>query len=197
MNPSLTNRHALQLRQAKLSFPSVHLLVGVPDDELCRTLKAPTVMSHFERLESVRHCRWTDEVVPDAPWVITPEFIRKYEIDYVAHDEAPYAGSSGSGDIYGPIKHLGTSGLLFLPTSVPSSFFSLLWIYCFTISIGKFLPTRRTPGVSTSSLLERLVSRYRMGEFDGKLEKMGHGELSARGSQYSDSRPTRTKVHGP
>ena len=76
-------------------------------------------MSHFERLESVRHCRWTDEVVPDAPWVITPEFIRKYEIDYVAHDEAPYAGSSGSGDIYGPIKHLGTSGLLFLPTSVP------------------------------------------------------------------------------
>ena len=55
--------------------------------------------------------------------------------------------------------------------------------------IGKFLPTRRTPGISTSHLLERLVSRYRLGDFDGKLEKIGHGELSARGSQYDDSRP--------
>jgi len=108
----LTIRHALQLRQAKLSFPSVHLLVGVPSDELCRTLKAPTLLSHFERLESVRNCRWTDEVIPDAPWVITPEFIKKYEIDYVAHDEAPYAdSSSGSGDIYGPIKDLGKDPL--------------------------------------------------------------------------------------
>ena len=105
-------RHALQLRQAKLSFPSVHLLVGVPSDELCRTLKAPTLLSHFERLESVRSCRWTDEVIPDAPWVITPHFIKKYEIDYVAHDEAPYAdSSSGSGDIYGPIKDLGKDPL--------------------------------------------------------------------------------------
>lgn len=103
----LTNRHALQLRQAKLSFPSVHLLVGVPNDELCKAHKARTVLSHFERLESVRHCRWTDEVVPDAPWVITPDFIKKYQIDYVAHDEEPYADSSGSGDIYGPIKQLG------------------------------------------------------------------------------------------
>lgn len=55
--------------------------------------------------------------------------------------------------------------------------------------IGKFLPTRRTPGISTSELIERLVVRYRVGDFDGKLEKIGHGELSARGSQYDDSRP--------
>lgn len=103
---TLTNRHALQLRQAKLAFPSVHLLVGVPNDELCKTYKARTVLSYFERLESVRQCRWTDEVVPEAPWVITPEFIKKYEIDYVAHDEEPYA-HNGSGDIYGPIKELG------------------------------------------------------------------------------------------
>ena len=25
----------------------------------------------------MRHCRWVDEVVPDAPWVIDAEFIEK------------------------------------------------------------------------------------------------------------------------
>ncbi|EPS97315.1 hypothetical protein FOMPIDRAFT_92157 [Fomitopsis schrenkii] len=49
----------------------------------------------------------------------------------------------------------------------------------------RFLPTRRTPGVST--LLERIVSRYRARVFDKKLRKMGHGELAAEGSDYYDS----------
>lgn len=41
--------HALQLRQAKLSFPSVYLLVGVNSDELVKEHKSHTVMSHQER----------------------------------------------------------------------------------------------------------------------------------------------------
>jgi len=51
---------------------------------------------------------------------------------------------------------------------------------------GKFIPTRRTPGVSTSELLERIVSGYRKRDFDKKLEKMGHAELKAEGSDYDD-----------
>lgn len=54
------------------------------------------------------------------------------------------------------------------------------------MSTGKFLPTRRTPGVSTSELLERIVLKYRMRDFDSKLEKMGHAELKAAGSDYDD-----------
>lgn len=99
--------HALQLRQAKLAFPSVHLLVGVCSDELVDLHKARTVMTHAERCESVRHCRWADEVIPDAPWVIDEEFLKKWEIDYVAHDDEPYAGSDGVDDIYGFIKQQG------------------------------------------------------------------------------------------
>ena len=34
-------------------------------------------MTHAERCESVRHCRWVDEVVPEAPWIITEEFLQK------------------------------------------------------------------------------------------------------------------------
>ncbi|TCD68982.1 hypothetical protein EIP91_009204 [Steccherinum ochraceum] len=192
--------HALQLRQAKLSFPSVippstptgssapslssssaasqsetslppidtdlsntsipgvYLLVGVNSDEQCMEHKSRTVMSHAERCESVRHCRWVDEVVPDAPWVIDQEFLDKYKIDYVAHDQDPY-GSAGHDDVYA---------------------------YCKVN--GKFLPTRRTPGISTSDLLARLVSGYRHRAWDKKLEKMGLRQLMAEGSDWDESR---------
>ncbi|KAH9893961.1 hypothetical protein C8Q73DRAFT_693952 [Cubamyces lactineus] len=169
--------HALQLRQAKLAFPAppdspahvvsgVHLLVGVNSDEQCAQHKNTTIMSHAERCEAVRHCRWVDEVVPEAPWVIDAAFVEKYQIDYVAHDEDPYA-SSGHDDVYAFVK-----------------------------SQGKFLPTRRTPGVSTSDLLERIVSGYRHRLFDKKLARMGHAELMAEGSDYDDSIAGSTPASG-
>ncbi|KAF8331566.1 cholinephosphate cytidylyltransferase [Amanita rubescens] len=137
--------HALQLRQAKLSFPSI-----------VKEHKSRSVMIHQERLEAVRHCRWVDEVIPDAPWVIDNDFIQKHHIDYVAHDEEPYA-SAGQADVYYPMKEQ-----------------------------GKFLPTRRTPGISTSDLLQRIVSGYRKRDFDSKLVKMGRSELRAEGSDFDE-----------
>ncbi|KAF9260423.1 hypothetical protein L218DRAFT_907096 [Marasmius fiardii PR-910] len=150
--------HALQLRQAKLSFPNVYLLVGVCSDELVKEHKSKCIMTHPERLEAARHCRWVDQVVPEAPWILTQSFIDKYQIDYVAHDEDPYV-AEGHEDVYATVK-----------------------------AQGKFIPTRRTPGVSTSELLERIVSGYRRRDFDEKLHKMGRDELRAEGSDYDDSR---------
>ncbi len=40
--------------------------------------------------------------------------------------------------------------------------------------------------MSTSELLERIVSGYRRRDFDAKLAKMGHSELCAEGSDYDD-----------
>jgi choline-phosphate cytidylyltransferase len=40
-------------------------------------------------------CRWVDEVVEDAPWVIDLDFLAKHRIDFVAHDDLPYADASG------------------------------------------------------------------------------------------------------
>jgi choline-phosphate cytidylyltransferase len=34
-------------------------------------------------------CRWVDEVIPGAPWVINQEFLDKHKIDFVAHDSLP------------------------------------------------------------------------------------------------------------
>lgn len=59
------------------------------------------------RLEAARHCRWVDEVVPDAPWIIDQAFLDKWKIDYVAHDEDPYA-AEGHEDVYSYVKSQGT-----------------------------------------------------------------------------------------
>jgi choline-phosphate cytidylyltransferase len=85
LSSSPKNRHALQLRQAKLSFPSVHLMVGVFSDDVCHTNGAAAPQSsHTERCEVIRHCRWADELVADAPWVVTEDFVTKRKIDYIA-----------------------------------------------------------------------------------------------------------------
>jgi choline-phosphate cytidylyltransferase len=102
----LPDGHMLQLRQCKLAFPSVHLLVGVCSDELVRKYKASPVLSSVERYESVRHCKWVDEVVEDAPWQVDGEFMAKHNIDYIAHDEEPYV-SAGSDDVYAYAKSIG------------------------------------------------------------------------------------------
>ena len=79
------------------------------------------------------------------------------------------------------------------------SFLSFLHLFsCFVLTksphhlpthTGKFLPTRRTPGISTSELLERIVSGYRKREYDAKLEKIGARGLMASGSDYDDMSP--------
>ncbi|XP_052732737.1 choline-phosphate cytidylyltransferase 2 isoform X2 [Vigna angularis] len=99
--------HARSLEQAKKLFPNTYLLVGCCNDEITHKYKGKTVMTEKERYESLRHCRWVDEVIPDAPWVITKEFLDKHQIDYVAHDSLPYADASGAGkDVYEYEKRL-------------------------------------------------------------------------------------------
>eukprot|EP00262_Sarcandra_glabra_P016071 TRINITY_DN5099_c0_g1_i6.p1 TRINITY_DN5099_c0_g1~~TRINITY_DN5099_c0_g1_i6.p1 ORF type:complete len:303 (+),score=50.25 TRINITY_DN5099_c0_g1_i6:220-1128(+) len=124
--------HARSLEQAKKLFPNTYLLVGCCNDEVTHMYKGKTVMTEAERYESLRHCRWVDEVIPDAPWVLTQEFIDKHKIDYVAHDSLPYADASGAGkDVYEFVK-----------------------------AIGKFKETKRTDGVSTSDIIMRILKDY-------------------------------------
>ena len=122
--------HARQLMQAKNLLPNIYLIVGVCNDALTHSKKGRTVMNEMERYESLRHCRYIDEVIVDAPWSLTEEFIRKHKIDFIAHDDIPYA-SSDQDDIYAPWKRR-----------------------------GMFIATQRTDGISTSDLICRIVRDY-------------------------------------
>ncbi|PGH15810.1 hypothetical protein AJ79_02191 [Helicocarpus griseus UAMH5409] len=122
--------HMRQLEQAKRAFPETYLIVGVTSDHETHKRKGLTVLSGAERAETVRHCRWVDEVIPDCPWIVTPDFLEKHQIDYVAHDDLPYGAAEGD-DIYAPIK-----------------------------AQGKFLVTQRTEGVSTTGIITHIVRDY-------------------------------------
>ena len=104
--------------------------LAVCSDAETHKRKGKTVMTDLERYEAVRHCKWVDEVVTNAPWTVTQQFLDEHQIDYVAHDADPYQ-SKESGDVYAFVKEQ-----------------------------GKFLPTKRTEGISTSDLITRIVRDY-------------------------------------
>ncbi|KAJ1650756.1 choline-phosphate cytidylyltransferase [Dispira simplex] len=122
--------HAKALEQAKKAFPNVHLIVGVCNDAETHRRKGKTVLKDVERYEAIRHCRWVDEVIENAPWIVTQEFLDEHRIDYVAHDDIPYQ-SADCDDVYAFVK-----------------------------AQGRFLPTQRTEGISTSDLITRIVRDY-------------------------------------
>lgn len=121
--------------------------------------------------------RWVDEVLQDAPWVITAEFLEAHDIDYVAHDDLPYADNSGqTDDVYGPVRlqhwrvggACGVAGSLSVaearrhcsaqhatphPPTAPTQSSQVK-------RLGKFMATQRTEGVSTSDLILRILKDY-------------------------------------
>lgn len=109
---------------------NVYNFVTVCSDKLTNSKKGRTVMTEDERYEAVRHCRYVDEIVRDAPWEVDLEFLVKNKIDFIAHDDLPY-GSDNSNDIYAVWK-----------------------------AKGMFVATERTEGVSTSDIVARIVRDY-------------------------------------
>ena len=126
--------HAKCLEQIKNMYPNTTLIVGVCNDKDTIMYKGIPVMNQNERYESLRHCKWVDEIIEDAPWTITQEFIELHKIDYVAHDALPYHDTSGlseDGDCYGWLKKQ-----------------------------GLFKETQRTQKISTSDLILRIIKNY-------------------------------------
>lgn len=81
------------------------LVVGVLSDETVAAYKRQPIMTLAERVAVIEACRYVDEVVPDAPYALTLEFLDTLDISTVVHgdDLSPAALE----EVFGPIAAAG------------------------------------------------------------------------------------------
>lgn len=104
-----------------------YLIVGVHDDADIARHKGPPVMKQDERYEAVRACKWVDEVVEGAPYTTELDFIEKFNVDFVVHGDDITTDEHGV-DCYKAVKEA-----------------------------GRYRECKRTPGVSTTDLVGRML----------------------------------------
>ncbi|KAG7774891.1 hypothetical protein KL930_003931 [Ogataea haglerorum] len=103
------------------------LYVGVHSDEDILENKGPVVMTLDERLAAVDGCRWVTKSVPGAPYVTDPAVMDMYGCKYVVHGDDITTDANGE-DCYKVVKEL-----------------------------GRFIVVKRTPNISTTDLVGRML----------------------------------------
>ncbi|KAK4191475.1 hypothetical protein QBC35DRAFT_487312 [Podospora australis] len=125
------------------------LYVGVHSDEAILENKGPTVMNLKERLLATDACRWVTKSIPYAPYVTQLDWISHFGCKYVVHGDD--ITSDGSGED----------------------------CYRFVKAADRFKVVKRTPSISTTDLVGRMLLCTR-GHFIKSLQdtlagKEGHG----------------------
>ncbi|PHH85811.1 hypothetical protein CDD83_11142 [Cordyceps sp. RAO-2017] len=103
------------------------LYVGVHSDEDILANKGPTVMTLDERLAATNACRWVTRSVGHAPYVTQLPYITHYGCKYVVHGDDITSDSDGN-DCYRFVKEA-----------------------------GRFKVVKRSPGISTTDLVGRML----------------------------------------
>ena len=90
--------HVALLREARSHGD--RLVVGVLSDETAASYKRRPIMTLAERVAVIEACRWVDEVVPDAPFTVTEDFLEEHAITTVVHGDD--LSPEGAASIDGP-----------------------------------------------------------------------------------------------
>lgn len=61
------------------------LKVGIHNDTTVESYKRKPIMNMTERINVVMSCKYVDEVIQDAPLVVTNEYVLKHKIDIIVH----------------------------------------------------------------------------------------------------------------
>ncbi|KAF4953015.1 hypothetical protein FSARC_12495 [Fusarium sarcochroum] len=121
------------------------LYAGVHSDEAILANKGPTVMTLAERLAATDACRWVTRSVGHAPYVTSLPYITHYGCKYVVHGDDITSDSDGN-DCYRFVKEA-----------------------------GRFKVVKRSPGISTTDLVGRMLLCTKT-HFIKSLEKKLSGE---------------------
>ncbi|KAL6560123.1 Ethanolamine-phosphate cytidylyltransferase [Orobanche hederae] len=166
--------HANALRQAKALGDE--LVVGVVSDEEIISNKGPPVLSMQERiwLALVSGLKWVDEVIPNAPYEITEEFMhrlfKEHKIDYIIHGDDPCLLPDGT-DAYALAK-----------------------------KVGRYKQIKRTEGVSSTDIVGRILSGIKDVKSDevrsqaGKFNSSQSSKSLSNGGHISHFLPTSRRI---
>ncbi|WZZ78671.1 hypothetical protein YC2023_099243 [Brassica napus] len=171
--------HCNALREARALGDE--LVVGVVSDEEIIANKGPPVTPLHERMIMVKSVKWVDEVIPDAPYEITEEFMKRlfdeYRIDYIIHGDDSCVLHDGT-DAYALVK-----------------------------KAGRYKQIKRTEGVSSTDIVGRMLLCVRErsnSQSHSSLQRQcshGHnsprfedGASSAGGTRVSHFLPTSRRI---
>lgn len=81
------------------------LVVGLLSDEVVAAYKRRPIMTLAERVTVVEACRYVDEVLPDAPYRVTTEFLDEHDLAVIVHgdDISPATVE----EVFGPVAAAG------------------------------------------------------------------------------------------
>ncbi|XWS22038.1 hypothetical protein CRYUN_Cryun29cG0000600 [Craigia yunnanensis] len=171
--------HCNALRQARALGDQ--LVVGVVSDAEIIANKGPPVTPLHERMIMVKAVKWVDEVICDAPYAITEDFMKKlfdeYNIDYIIHGDDPCVLPDGT-DAYALAK-----------------------------KAGRYKQIKRTEGVSSTDIVGRMLLCVRErsvsdNQNHSSLQRQfshGHGQkfedgVSGTGTRISHFLPTSRRI---
>ena len=62
-----------------------NLIVGIHSDNDVMSYKCKPILTMDERIHVIDSCKYVDKVIPNAPLVVTPQFLNDNNIDLVVH----------------------------------------------------------------------------------------------------------------
>ena len=77
--------HVELLRKAKEHGEK--LIVGIHNDDTVMLYKRKPVLNMKERIAVVEACKYVDKVIPNAPLVVTSQYLKDHEIDLIIHGD--------------------------------------------------------------------------------------------------------------
>ncbi|KDP21814.1 hypothetical protein JCGZ_00601 [Jatropha curcas] len=173
--------HCNALRQARALGDE--LVVGVVSDAEIIANKGPPVTPIHERMIMVNAIKWVHEVIPDAPYAITEEFMKKlfeeYNIDYIIHGDDPCVLPDGT-DAYALAKKAGRYKQIKRTEGVSS-----------TDIVGRMLLCTRERSISESHNHSSLQRQFSHGH--GQKVEDG-GSATGTGTRVSHFLPTSRRI---
>ena len=122
--------HYGHVRQIKRVYDlGYNVIIGIHSDKTVESYKRIPIMNMNERIEVIDSCKYVYKIIPDAPLIITKEYMNLHNIDMVFHGH-----SKEEHDTYANMYN------------IPSQ-------------LGKFTRTDYTKNVSTTNIINRIINK--------------------------------------